>query len=61
MTRVDWLKIQHAKLEREIAHLEAERNQIRSYDHKSLLTMKKKEKLAVKTELNELLQHEPSI
>ena len=61
MTRVDWLKIQHAKLEREIAHLETERNQIRSYDHKSLLTMKKKEKLAVKTELTELLQHESAV
>lgn len=61
MTRVDWLKIQHAKLEREIAQLETERNHIRSYDHKSLLTMKKKEKLAVKTELTELLQHESAV
>jgi hypothetical protein len=60
MNRVDWLKIRHAKLEREIVQLETERNQIRSYDHKSLLTMKKKEKLAVKTELNDLLQHEDS-
>lgn len=61
MTRLDWLKTRHALLEREIAQLETERNRIRSYDHKSLLTMKKKEKLLVKTELTELLQHEPTI
>jgi uncharacterized protein YdcH (DUF465 family) len=61
MTRLDWLKTRHALLEREIAQLETERNRIRSYDHKSLLNMKKKEKLLVKTELTELLQHEPTI
>lgn len=61
MTRLDWLKTRHALLEREIAQLETERNRIRSYDHKSLLNMKKKEKLSVKTELTELLQHEPTI
>jgi hypothetical protein len=61
MTRLDWLKTRHAKLEREIAHLETERNHIRSYDHKSLLNMKKKEKLLIKTELNELQQHESTI
>jgi hypothetical protein len=54
MTRLDWLKTRHSLLEREIAQLETERNRIRSYDHKSLLNMKKKEKLLVKTELTEL-------
>jgi len=61
MTRAEWLQKKHKELEAVVAQLENERSTNRSSEHKALLQLKKKEKLAVKTELNELLNNANSI
>lgn len=61
MTRIDWLKNKHTELDSIVQQLEQERITNRSADHKALLQLKKKEKLAIKTELNELLSNEQAV
>ena len=54
MTRLDWLKKKHKELDTSIVALENQRTVIRSAEHKATLLDLKKQKLAVKTELEEL-------
>lgn len=54
MNRTDWLKKQHEKLAAQVEELEQEREHNRSFDHKTLLTALKKQKLAIASELNSL-------
>jgi uncharacterized protein YdcH (DUF465 family) len=61
MTRAEWLRKKHSELESIVQQLEQERKTNRSADHKALLQLKKKEKLALKTELNELLSNEQDV
>jgi uncharacterized protein YdcH (DUF465 family) len=51
MTRLDWLRKKHAELDSLIQQLEQERSTNRSVEHKALLQDLKKQRLAVKTEL----------
>lgn len=54
MTRIEWLTKKHHELEAQVESLEHEREHNRDFDHKTLLQDLKKQKLAVKTELNQL-------
>lgn len=54
MTRLDWLKRKHSELNSLVTQLEHERLTNRSPEHKALLVLKKKEKLTIKTEIEEL-------
>lgn len=51
MTRLEWLKKQHTELDTKVTELESEREHIRDYDHKALLTFLKKRRLSIKTEI----------
>ena len=55
MTRIDWLKKKHSELEVSVVALENQRIKIRSAEHKATLQDLKKQKLAIKTELEMLL------
>jgi hypothetical protein len=61
MTRVEWLVKKHSELDLLVTQLESERLHNRSSEHKALLQLKKKEKLATKTELNRLRNHEQAV
>lgn len=54
MTRVEWLKKEHRRIDEHIEELEKERETIRSAEHKALLSDLKKQRLRLKTELLEL-------
>lgn len=51
MTRIEWLKKKHNEIDATVQTLEAQRNKIRSAEHKAVLQDLKKQKLAIKTEL----------
>lgn len=51
MTRVEWLKKKHTELDKTVQELENQRSIIRSAEHKAVLQDLKKQKLAIKTEL----------
>jgi uncharacterized protein YdcH (DUF465 family) len=53
MTRLEWLARRHRELDEQVSELERERERIRSAEHKALLVNLKKQRLAVRTELNE--------
>lgn len=54
MTRIEWLNKRHRELDAQVVQLEAEREHNRSAEHKALLVAVKKQRLAVKTEMEEL-------
>ncbi len=54
MTRIEWLTKRHRELDAQVDQLEAEREHNRSAEHKALLVDVKKQRLAVKTEMEEL-------
>lgn len=51
MNRIDWLKKKHAEIDKIVQDLEDQRITIRSMEHKAVLQDLKKQKLAIKTEL----------
>jgi uncharacterized protein YdcH (DUF465 family) len=51
MTRIDWLKKKHSEIDANVQALEHQRSKIRSPEHKAVLQDLKKQKLAIKTEL----------
>jgi uncharacterized protein YdcH (DUF465 family) len=51
MTRLEWLAKRHRELDEQVTEIEQERNFIRSAEHKALLLDLKKQRLAVRTEL----------
>jgi len=55
MNRIDWLKKKHTEIDKTVQDLESQRDVIRSAEHKAVLQDLKKQKLAVKTELELLL------
>lgn len=61
MTRIEWLKKKHSEIDANVQALETQRNKIRSSEHKAVLQDLKKQKLAIKTELEIALatQHVP--
>lgn len=58
MTRQDWLKKKHRELDDTITALEAQRDIIRSPEHKATLQDLKKQRLAIKTELELILKND---
>lgn len=54
MTRKQWLEKRHKELDVLSHQLESEREHERSAEHKALLVATKKQRLAVKTELEKL-------
>jgi uncharacterized protein YdcH (DUF465 family) len=59
MTRKQWLEKRHKELDVLAYQLESEREIDRSAEHKALLVATKKQRLAVKTELEKLKASEP--
>lgn len=59
MTRREWLVKQHRELDILVTQLEQEREHDRSTRHKALLVATKKQRLAVKTELEQLKANDP--
>lgn len=51
MTRVEWLQKKHREIDVSVRALESQREKIRSTEHKLALQDLKKQKLAIKTEL----------
>lgn len=51
MTRIEWLQKKHSEIDATVQALENQRNKIRSAEHKAALQDLKKQKLAIKTEL----------
>lgn len=51
MTRVEWLKKKHTEIDTSVKALESQRDKIRNAEHKAALQDLKKQKLAIKTEL----------
>jgi uncharacterized protein YdcH (DUF465 family) len=58
MTRIEWLNKKHRELDDQVTRLEAEREHNRSAEHKALLVDVKKQRLAIKTEMAELMANE---
>ena len=54
MTRIEWLTKRHRELDAQVVQLEAEREYNRTAEHKALLVDLKKQRLAAKTEIEEL-------
>lgn len=54
MTRLEWLNKQHKSLDEQVSELEKQRSNVRDYNHKALLTSLKKQRLAIKTELESI-------
>jgi len=54
MTRIEWLTKRHRELDAQVVQLEAEREHNRTAEHKALLVDLKKQRLAAKTEIEEL-------
>lgn len=51
MTRQEWLLKRHREVDAQIAELENQRERIRSAEHKAVLTDLKKQRLALREEL----------